>query len=60
MGWKYTDEQRNIVYRVNADGSMESCIADREDVVWVAQGGVIEEPEESGLAGAEGVACGNQ
>ena len=47
MNWKYTNEQCNVVYRVNADGSMESCIATREDVVeWVAQGNTIEEPED--------------
>lgn len=46
MDWKYTNEKRDVVYRVNVDGSMESCIATREDVVeWVAQGGVIEEPD---------------
>lgn len=44
--WKYTDETRSVVVRVNEDGSMESCIATREDVVaWVAQGNTIEEPD---------------
>ena len=46
MVWKYTDEQRSVVYRVNPDGSIESCMAGRDDVLaWVAAGGVIEEPE---------------
>lgn len=46
MNWKYTSPKRTVVYRVNEDGSMESCIADREDVLeWVAQGNVIEEPD---------------
>lgn len=46
MGWKYTDETRRVVVRVNDDGSMESCIATREDVVkWVAEGNQIEEPD---------------
>lgn len=46
MNWKYTDESRSVVYHVNADGGMESCIATREDVQeWVAQGNVIEGPD---------------
>lgn len=45
--WKYTDERRAVVYRINSGGNMESCLATREDVQeWVAQGGVIEEPDE--------------
>lgn len=47
MEWKYTNEKRNVVYRVNGDGSMESCIATREDVLeWVVAGNVIEGPDE--------------
>jgi len=46
MNWKYTDADRNVVYRVNADGSMESCVVTREDVQeWVKAGNVIEEPD---------------
>lgn len=46
MNWKYTDEKRTVVYRVNEDGSMESCIATREDVVkWVEEGNKIEDPD---------------
>lgn len=46
MGWRYTDDTRSVVYRINEDGSMESCIATREDVVkWVEEGNTIEEPE---------------
>lgn len=46
MDWKYTNDKRTVVYRINADGSMESCIATREDVQeWVKDGGVIEEPD---------------
>jgi len=44
--WKFTSEERNVVYRINEDGCMESCFASREDVqAWVAAGGVIGEPE---------------
>jgi len=46
MDWKYTDDTRTVVYRVREDGSMESCLATREDVLdWVAQGNTIQEPE---------------
>ncbi len=46
MDWKYTDEKRMAVYRVLDDGSMESCIATREDVMkWVEEGNQIEEPD---------------
>lgn len=46
MDWKYTDDTRTVVYRVHEDGSMESCLATREDVLdWVAQGNTIQEPE---------------
>lgn len=45
MNWKYTNEQRNVVYRVNSDGSMESCTAGRDDVLtWVAAGGGVVAP----------------
>ena len=44
--WKYTDESRSVVVRTNDDGSMESCIAEREDVVkWVEEGNKIGEPD---------------
>lgn len=36
MNWKYSDETRAVVYRINEDESIESCIATREDVLeWV-------------------------
>jgi len=45
MNWKYTDADRNVVYRVNEDGSMESCLVTQENVQeWVKAGNVIEEP----------------
>lgn len=45
--WQYTDETRRVVFRTNADGTMESCLATREDVqAWVAAGNTIKEPGE--------------
>jgi hypothetical protein len=58
MSWKYTmnAEQHDMLLGINEPrricrtidkGGVESCIATREDVVeWVAQGNVIEEPDE--------------
>lgn len=50
INWKYTNEKRDTVVRINEDGSMESCIVAREDVQsWVAEGNIIEEPDVSAV-----------
>jgi hypothetical protein len=44
--WKYTDASRAVVFRVNDDGSSESCLVEREDVQeWVASGFTILPPD---------------
>lgn len=41
--WKYAPNNPDVVYRINADGSMESCFATREDVQeWIAEGNTPE------------------
>lgn len=41
--WKYTDTTETAVVRINPDGTMESCIATREDVqAWIAEGNTPE------------------
>lgn len=41
--WKYTDTTENVVIRTYPDGSMESCLTTRDDVVaWVAAGNTIQ------------------
>lgn len=45
MNWKYTDETRTVVYRVNADNSMESKIVSCEEFQkWLAEGNTPDEP----------------
>lgn len=46
--WKYTNATNTIVFRVWSNGTMESCIATRPDVVaWVAAGNTIEAADPS-------------
>jgi hypothetical protein len=41
--WQYTDDKKSVVTRTYPDGSMESCVATRDDVVaWVAAGNTIQ------------------
>lgn len=43
--WAYIDDTQSVVFRVNEDGTMESCLASREDVQqWVDSGGKIAVP----------------
>lgn len=45
-GWKYTNNERTVVYRVHPTGEMESCVVTREDVQeWIANGNTPEEPD---------------
>lgn len=49
MTWKYaqTTIPNTVVYRVNEDGTMESCLVTREDVQeWIAQGNTPEAADE--------------
>ena len=48
--WKYAPAPllggERVVYRTHADGSMESCVESREDVLaWLAAGNTIEPAE---------------
>ena len=44
--WKFTDATRKVVERKREDGSTESCLAWREDVLaWVAKGNTIIAPD---------------
>lgn len=44
--WQYTDVTKTVVVRTYQDGSMESCIATRQDVLdWIANGNSIKAPD---------------
>ena len=39
--WKFTDDTKTVVYRVNEDGSIESCFVEAI-AEWLAEGNVPE------------------
>lgn len=44
--WKYTSEKKDVVFRINDDGSMESAfVTNKEIEEWVADGGKISAPD---------------
>lgn len=44
--WKYTDQERTAVYRINDNGTMESHLVIAEPIQkHLAEGGTIDEPD---------------